>query len=71
MTEDDPIITVSHVMAAGFCAGGFRSWFKEKNIDMRKLFDGKLRVSDIAPLDDAHGNRVIEVLRKLSSKDVS
>lgn len=62
--DDNPIITVADVMAAGFCPPGIVKWMREKGMDYRKFRNGEYRLSDFEDVMDGYAEQVVRHIKQ-------
>lgn len=65
--NDDLVITIDDVMAAGHCARGARRWFETYGLDFRRFLKEGIPAKDMAATGDALGIDVVE--RKRVARD--
>jgi hypothetical protein len=58
-SDDDLVITIDDVMAAGHCARGTRRWFDSHGLDFRKFLKQGIPAADMAATGDALGIDVV------------
>lgn len=64
MSEDDPIITMQDVIAAGYCPSGARRWFRAHDLDFRAFMREGVRASVLLAVpDNAIPLKVVAVKR--------
>lgn len=61
--DDDPVITINDVTAAGHCAKGARRWFEGHGFDFRDFLKRGIRASRLLETGDALARRVVDKKR--------
>lgn len=65
MSHDDLTLHVRHVRAAGMCVRGLREWCRVNGVDMRRMCDGGIPLSEHPELiNDPFVRRAIEAARQ-------
>jgi hypothetical protein len=60
----EPMVKMSHIRAAGYCARGLRPFLERHGIDRRQLVSCGIPVSVVEATGDAMAMRVAEIARK-------
>lgn len=63
MTEPEPVATMAHARAAGFCARGVRAFATRHGLDMQQFRTRGLPVSALEATGDALALRVVAIAR--------
>lgn len=61
--DNDPVITIRDVMAAGFCAPGFARWVKSYGLSYKDFKEGRYRVSDFEQSEDGYAQQVVRYIK--------
>jgi hypothetical protein len=59
--NQDVIVTIDHVRAAGLCVHGTRTWFARQGLDFRAFLAQGLPAARLLATGDAMARRVVEV----------
>lgn len=63
MTDDEIIVTMKHIRAAGMCSGGPRIFFAQHGLDWSDFLRNGIPASKLLATGDAMAAQVVEVAR--------
>lgn len=66
---DDLLVTTSDTCAAGLCALGSRTWFKQHGLDFKSFIDHGITIRELRKLDDAMAQLAIEARIRRSQQE--
>lgn len=69
MIQNDPIVTIDHVIEAKLCTRGARQWFARNNLDFRQFLTSGMPASVIEGTGDDLGRTVAAIARAHAAEE--